>query len=26
AIAAAYQAKYHRLAAVVLLGGTGLVT
>jgi len=26
AIAAAYQAKYHRLAAVVLLGGTGLVS
>ncbi|MBM6584532.1 DUF4040 domain-containing protein, partial [Microvirga sp. BT689] len=26
AIGAAYQAKYHRLAAMVLLGGTGLVT
>jgi multicomponent K+:H+ antiporter subunit A len=26
AVAAAYQAKYHRLAAVVLLGGTGLVS
>jgi multicomponent K+:H+ antiporter subunit A len=26
AIAAAYQAKHHRLAALVLLGGTGLVT
>ncbi|MBS7812997.1 monovalent cation/H+ antiporter subunit A [Roseococcus pinisoli] len=26
AIGAAYQAKYHRLAAVVLLGGTGLIT
>jgi multicomponent K+:H+ antiporter subunit A len=26
AVAAAYQAKYHRLAALVLMGGTGLVT
>jgi len=26
AIGAAYQAKYHRLAALVLLGGAGLVT
>ncbi|MEE1658262.1 monovalent cation/H+ antiporter subunit A [Microvirga sp. CF3062] len=26
AISAAYQAKYHRLAAMVLLGGAGLVT
>ncbi|MDN3567402.1 monovalent cation/H+ antiporter subunit A [Paeniroseomonas aquatica] len=26
AIGAAYQAKYHRLAALVLLGGTGLAT
>src|SRR5690606_19196879 len=26
AVGAAYQAKYHRLAALVLLGGTGLVT
>ena len=26
AVAAAYQAKYHRLAALVLLGGAGLVT
>ncbi|WP_201864995.1 monovalent cation/H+ antiporter subunit A [Microvirga soli] len=26
AIGAAYQAKYHRLAAMVLLGGAGLVT
>jgi multicomponent K+:H+ antiporter subunit A len=26
AVAASYQAKYHRLAAVVLLGATGLVT
>ncbi|MGB6120074.1 MAG: monovalent cation/H+ antiporter subunit A [Mesorhizobium sp.] len=26
AIAAAYQAKYHRLAALILLGGTGLTT
>jgi multicomponent K+:H+ antiporter subunit A len=26
AVAAAYQAKFHRLAALVLLGGTGLVT
>ena len=26
AVAAAYQAKYHRFAALVLLGGTGLVT
>ncbi|HEX7072635.1 MAG TPA: monovalent cation/H+ antiporter subunit A [Hyphomicrobiaceae bacterium] len=26
AVAAAYQAKYHRLAALILLGGTGLVT
>ncbi len=26
AISAAYQAKYHRLAALILLGGTGLVT
>ncbi|WP_431280692.1 monovalent cation/H+ antiporter subunit A [Humitalea sp. 24SJ18S-53] len=26
AIAAAYQAKYHRLAAVILLGGTGLIS
>ena len=26
AIAAAYQAKYHRLAALVLLGGAGLAT
>jgi multicomponent K+:H+ antiporter subunit A len=26
ALAAAYQAKYHRLAALVLLGGAGLVT
>lgn len=26
AVAAAYQAKFHRLAALALLGGTGLVT
>ena len=26
ALAAAYQAKFHRLAALILLGGTGLVT
>src|SRR5690606_38672108 len=26
AIGAAYQAKYHRLAALILLGGAGLVT
>jgi multicomponent K+:H+ antiporter subunit A len=26
AVAAAYQAKFHRLAALILLGGTGLVT
>ncbi len=26
AVAAAYQAKFHRLAALVLMGGTGLVT
>jgi len=26
ALAAAYQAKYHRLAALILLGGAGLVT
>jgi multicomponent K+:H+ antiporter subunit A len=26
AVAAAYQAKYHRLAALILLGGAGLVT
>ena len=26
AIAAAWQAKYHRLAALILVGGTGLVT
>jgi NADH:ubiquinone oxidoreductase subunit 5 (chain L)/Multisubunit Na+/H+ antiporter, MnhA subunit len=26
AIAAAYQAKYHRLAALILMGGAGLVT
>src|SRR5690606_16398108 len=26
AIGAAYQAKYHRLAALVLMGGAGLVT
>ncbi|WGD31901.1 monovalent cation/H+ antiporter subunit A [Ancylobacter sp. WKF20] len=26
ALAAAYQAKYHRLAALVLMGGAGLVT
>ncbi|MEW5716870.1 hydrogen gas-evolving membrane-bound hydrogenase subunit E, partial [Pseudomonas sp. SB113] len=26
AVGAAYQAKYHRLAALVLLGGAGLVT
>ncbi|WP_120008811.1 monovalent cation/H+ antiporter subunit A [Teichococcus vastitatis] len=26
AMAAAYQAKYHRLAALILLGGAGLVT
>lgn len=26
ALAAAYQAKFHRLAALIMLGGTGLVT
>src|SRR5690606_19371669 len=26
AIAAAWQAKYHRLAALILVGGTGIVT
>jgi multicomponent K+:H+ antiporter subunit A len=26
AVAAAYQAKFHRLAALILLGGTGLMT
>lgn len=26
AVGAAYQAKYHRLAALILLGGTGLIT
>ena len=26
ALAAAYQAKFHRLAALILLGGAGLVT
>ncbi len=26
AIGAAYQAKYHRLAALILLGGAGLIT
>jgi multicomponent K+:H+ antiporter subunit A len=26
ALAAAYQAKFHRLAAIILLGGSGLVT
>ena len=26
AVGAAYQAKYHRLAALILLGGAGLVT